>query len=114
MSEIQNFQTFDPFKDSSEQHMVQATTDEQPIVHIRVQKRNGKKCITTIEGLPKNFKFKKLLSSVKHKFCCNGTIVEDEKVGKVLQLSGDQRNNVTEFMLEEGIVTKETLKVHGF
>ncbi|EFC47332.1 predicted protein [Naegleria gruberi] len=114
MSEIQNFQTFDPFRDSADNNQLSTTVTEQNFVHIRVQKRNGRKCVTIVEGLPRNFKFKKFISGVKHKFCCNGTIVEDEKAGKVIQVSGDQRGNISEFLLEEGIVTKESLKVHGF
>ncbi|KAF0976916.1 hypothetical protein FDP41_004211 [Naegleria fowleri] len=114
--EIQNFQTFDPFRDSADSNQLSTGTGviEQQFVHIRVQKRNGRKCVTIVEGLPRNFKFKKFISAVKHKFCCNGTIVEDEKAGKVIQVSGDQRDNISEFLLEEEIVTKENLKIHGF
>lgn len=114
MSEIQNFQTFDPFADEARESGLSTDSTEQNFIHIRVQKRNGRKCVTTVQGLPKNFKYKKLLSTVKHKFCCNGTIREDEKLGKILQLSGDQRKNLSDFLIEEGIATKETLKIHGF
>ncbi|KAL9649465.1 hypothetical protein ABK040_000704 [Willaertia magna] len=112
-SHIQNFKTFDAFADSNEQEHFSKSTTEQ-IVHIRIQKRNGRKSITIVEGLPKNFKFKKLLSTIKHKYCCNGTLINDEQLGTVLQFSGDKRKAVSEFLLEEGIVTKDTLKIHGF
>ena len=31
------------------------------IVHIRMHQRNGRKCITTVEGLPENHDLKKIL-----------------------------------------------------
>jgi translation initiation factor 1 (eIF-1/SUI1) len=33
-------------------------------------------------------------------FCCNGTVVEDDELGQVIQLQGDQRKNVAQFLLE--------------
>ena len=47
-------------------------------------------------------------------FSCNGSIVKDTELGEVLQLSGDQRDNVAKFLTEEGICKKEDLKIHGF
>ena len=36
-------------------------------------------------------------------FSCNGTIVEDEELGKVIQLQGDQRKKAADFLTNEGI-----------
>ena len=47
-------------------------------------------------------------------YCCNGTVIEDEEQGKVLQLQGDQRKNVSAFLLENKICKKDQIKVHGF
>lgn len=33
-------------------------------------------------------------------FCCNGTVVEDLELGKIIQLQGDQRKNVSHFLVE--------------
>jgi hypothetical protein len=46
-------------------------------------------------------------------YCCNGTIIEDEELGKVLQLQGDQRKNVSAFLLENQLCKKDQIKVHG-
>jgi translation initiation factor SUI1 len=43
-----------------------------------------------------------------------GTIVDDPELGKVIQLQGDQRKNVADFLVKEGICKKSTVKVHGF
>ena len=46
-------------------------------------------------------------------FACNGTLVEDEELGQVIQLQGDQRNKIYNFLVQEGL-EKSSIKVHGF
>ena len=55
-----------------------------------------------------------MLKALKKEFCCNGTVVEDPEVGQVIQLQGDQRKNVLEFLTKEKLVKKELIKIHGF
>ncbi len=48
---------------------------------------------------------------------CNGTIVNDTEMGEVIQLQGDQRKDVQEFLVDkkEGLeLDAKTIKVHGF
>jgi len=61
--------------------------------------------------------FLKILKVIKKQFACNGTIVNDEKAGGVIQLQGDQRNVVKDFLVdkEKGLeIDPKTIKVHGF
>jgi translation initiation factor 1 len=70
--------------------------------------------LTTVQGLPKKFDQKKILKVIKKKFACNGTIVNDEKMGEVIQLQGDQRKDVQEFLTDkkEGLdMDPKTIKV---
>ena len=46
---------------------------------------------------------------IKKKFACNGTVVEDETMGEVIQLQGDQRKDVQEFLVDK----KEGLGLDG-
>ena len=46
-------------------------------------------------------------------FACNGTLVEDETMGQVIQLQGDQRTKIAQFLVENGL-DRATIKVHGF
>ena len=46
-------------------------------------------------------------------FHCNGTVVEDEEKGIIIQLQGDFRKELALFFMEEGIASKEELKIHG-
>ncbi|SGY30193.1 BQ5605_C002g01128 [Microbotryum silenes-dioicae] len=82
-------------------------------IHIRIQQRNGRKTITTLQGVPTEYDPKKLLKAFKKEFACNGSLVDDEEMGQVIQLQGDQRTKIAEILIEEGI-DKETIKLHGF
>lgn len=53
--------------------------------------RNGRKTLTTVQGLPNKFDRKKILTVIRKKFACNGTVVMDSNMGEVIQLQGDQR-----------------------
>ena len=44
----------------------------------------------------------------------NGTVVVDEDAGDVIQLQGDQRDNIAKFLTEFNICKKEEITVHGF
>ncbi|GAB2235304.1 hypothetical protein Droror1_Dr00025727 [Drosera rotundifolia] len=38
-------------------------------VHIRIQQRNGRKSLTTVQGLKKEFSYNKILKELKKEFC---------------------------------------------
>ncbi|XP_059277286.1 protein translation factor SUI1 homolog [Lycium ferocissimum] len=107
---------FDPFAEAEEF----STRRAKEYVHIRIQQRNGKKSLTTIqglrlEGLRKEYlSFEKILKNLKKDLCCNGNVVQDKELGKVIQLQGDQRKNVSQFLVNAGIVKKDQIKIHGF
>ncbi|GAA5814633.1 SUI1 [Mucor flavus] len=101
---------FDPFADVEEEQGVNTTN----YLHLRIQQRNGRKTLTTLQGLPKEIDSKRLLKAVKKAFACNGTVVEDEEHGHIIQMQGDQRMKMAEFLVSEGIAKKAEIKVHGF
>ncbi|KIY68625.1 eukaryotic translation initiation factor SUI1 [Cylindrobasidium torrendii FP15055 ss-10] len=111
---VQNLNTFDPFADEGDPLGDNENVGSQAdYIHIRIQQRNGRKTLTTLQGLPKQYDSKKLLKAFKKEFACNGTLVDDEKLGKVIQLQGDQRLKISTFLTDEGI-DRATIKVHGF
>ncbi|KAJ2875226.1 Eukaryotic translation initiation factor eIF-1 [Coemansia aciculifera] len=101
--------SLDPFNDTNEKKSIQDN-----IIHIRVQQRNGRKTITTIQGLAKELDLKKILKFMKKTYACNGTVVDDEEHGEVVQLQGDQRAMASTFLIEQKISKKQNVKVHGF
>lgn len=92
--------------------------------------------MTTVQGVPDEYDPKKLLKHFKKEFACNGTVVEDEELGQVIQLQGDQRAKISQMLIDDvglgelalisirlgpqaeaklSIITgKETIKIHGF
>lgn len=87
-------------------------------IHIRVQQRNGRKCITTLQGLDTDLDIKRIGKAMKKHFNCNGNLVEDPDQGEILQFQGDQRENIRAWLLAQGILTAteatERLVTHGF
>ncbi|PPS18977.1 hypothetical protein GOBAR_AA01623 [Gossypium barbadense] len=100
---------FDPFADANAED---SGAGAKEYVHIRIQQRNGRKSLTTVQGLKKEFSYNKILKDLKKEFCCNGTVVQDPELGQVIQLQGDQRKNVSTFLVQAGIVKKENIKIH--
>lgn len=110
--EFEDLKSLDPFDEADSD--LGDSTKASNYIHIRIQQRNGRKSLTTIQGLDPKLDFKKLLKAFKRVFCCNGTIVQDEALGTVIQLQGDQRRNIADFLIKEKIVKKESVKIHGF
>ena len=83
MTNIENLKAFDPFADA-------AKGDDESVqdglVHVRIQQRNGRKTLTTVQGLSSEYDFKKIVKVAKKEFACNGTVVEHSEYGEVIQL----------------------------
>jgi len=79
MSNIVNLDKIDPFADA-------AKGDESGVqdglVHIRIQQRNGRKTLTTIQGLSTEYDLKKIVRACKKEFACNGTVIEHPDTAK--------------------------------
>lgn len=41
-------------------------------------------------------------------------MVEDTELGQVIQLQGDQRKNVSGFLVANKLAKKDLIKIHGF
>lgn len=95
----------DPFADVGDNQAIstKAPTKATDYIHIRIQQRNGRKTLTTLQGLPPEYDPKKLLKAFKKDFACNGTLVQDEELGQVIQLQGDQRTKVSSLLVDAGI-----------
>jgi translation initiation factor 1 len=82
-------------------------------VTISLNKRNGTKCITSVTGLAKDLDLKKILSYIKKKYNCNGSIVDNEEYGEVLTFTGDQKKNIYDFLIKEEINKKDEITLKG-
>ena len=87
---------------------------EVQLVHIWIRQRGGRKCITEVNGLASDLNLKKIMKCWKMEFHVSVSKIKNEKGEKFIRLQGDQRDNVYKFLLEEKIITKEHIKIHGF
>lgn len=82
-------------------------------VHIRNQQRNGRKSLTTIQGLADDLDLVKILKVMRKMFSTNGTILKDDEMGEIIQLQGDRRKDAHDFLVKYNICGKDEIKVHG-
>lgn len=85
---------------------------ETRLVHIGVRKRNGRKLITSVEGLTEkecNAALKKLKSQLN----CNGHIIKEEKC-VTLEMQGDKREEINFFLINTANFSNNQIRVHGF
>lgn len=101
--------SFDPFKEASTDDNNAGV--QENLIHIRIQQRNGRKTLTTVQGISTDYDLKKIVKACKKEFACNGTVVEHPEYGEVIQLQGDQRNRIRDFLRDIGIAREEQLKV---
>jgi translation initiation factor 1 len=112
MSAIQNLHSFDPFADASKgDDLFPAGTEDY--IHLRIQQRNSRKSLTTVQGIADDYDKKKLVKVFKEKFACNGTVIEHPEYGEVIQLQGDQHKNICQLLIETGLAEDDQLKAHG-
>ena len=98
---------------------------------MRIQQRNGRKCVTTVQGLSAALDLEKIKRAMCKRFSCGGSLSapakksgkeefslheeeEEEEEAPVIQLTGDQRQNVLNFLCQEELAAKENVIVHGF
>ncbi|XP_064389394.1 eukaryotic translation initiation factor 1-like [Halichondria panicea] len=103
----------DPFQDTSDSGG-SSLGKGQGAIHIRIQQRNGRKTLTTVQGIAEAYDKRRIAKACKKEFACNGTVVDHPEYGEVIQLQGDQRHHISEFLVEVGLATKEQIKMHGF
>ena len=84
MARLENLKAYNPFDDTTGED--DAGPGDQGLVHIRIQQRNGRKTLTTVQGLSSEYDFKKIVKVAKKEFACNGTVVEHSEYGEVIQL----------------------------
>lgn len=83
-------------------------------IHIRVYQRKSRKYVTTVNDLPEGLDLKKMVKFMKKNFSCNGVIKKDDSDKKVVHLTGDQRDNILKFLLDNKIAERREIKIHGF
>ena len=87
---------------------------EIQIVHIWLRQRTSRKYITEVSHLASDLNLNKIMKCWRHEFHCSVTKTYNTKKEKIIRLQGDKRNLVFDFLVQENIIAKEYIKIHGF
>merc|ERR1711972_5054 len=94
-------------------------------VHISMQQRTGKKCLTLVQGIPERVclpmsgivlpvDFPKILHALKTKYNTGGKLIDDPRHGRTIQLQGAFRREVAEFLVyNTALVKGDQITIHG-
>jgi translation initiation factor 1 len=86
-------------------------------IHVRVQQRNKKSYTTTLSDMDDDLDLKRICKAMARAFSCSGTVINDKEHGEIIQLTGDQRENIKAWLIDMEILTakdaKERLMLHG-
>merc|ERR1739848_172359 len=87
-------------------------------VHIRLQPVRGSKSVTTVQGLglvrlPKSgevlpIDLPKMVKALKTMLNRGGKVIDDEEYGKTIQMQGDVRKEIAQFLIKDAaLISKE-------
>jgi len=82
-------------------------------VTISVKKRNGRQFITNVIGMAEDLDLPKILSYLKKKHNCNGSITTDKEHGEIMSFSGVQAENIFNFFVDQEIYNKGDIIIRG-
>lgn len=78
-------------------------------IHLRLQQRSGRKCITLVEGLTTSSA--ETLLPLRREWGCAAGYLEGKQV---LQFSGDQRQRLYQVLLSRNMAKKHNIHLHGY
>jgi translation initiation factor 1 len=85
-------------------------------IHVRAQQM-GSKWITTIDGLDTDLDVARIAKAMKKSLHCAATVTKSKDEEDIIQLQGDQRTLITEWLINNEVVTAEEaverVVVHG-
>ena len=87
---------------------------EIQIVHIWLRQRNGKKCVTEVNGLASDLNLDKIMKFWRKDFHCSVSKFINEDKEKIIKLQGDKRELILQFLILENIISKTNIKIHGY
>merc|ERR1711971_260168 len=90
MSNITNLDKVDPFADAAKGDDGSGPVQDG-LVHVRIQQRNGRKTLTTIQGLSAEYDLKAIVKACKKEFACNGVVITS-RVWRSFATSGGSKD----------------------
>ena len=85
-------------------------------IHLRFTK-TGPRAITVIQGLDEDLDQHRIAKAMKKKFSCATTVHKDKEGSEIIQLQGDQRFAIRDWLIKKQILTQkesdERIILHG-
>jgi translation initiation factor 1 len=86
-------------------------------IHVGIIQQ-GRRFITTIEGLDDDLDQSRIARYMAKAFSCAATVQKDKEGNEIIQLQGDHRLAVRDWLVMQEVITskeaKERLVLHGF
>ena len=83
------------------------------LIEIHVKQRNGRKCITTVEGLGNDKdKLKSISKTLGKKLCCSASVKKDDDGNLFIKFQGKDIKTIRDHLISEGYEEKD-IRVHG-
>jgi translation initiation factor SUI1 len=99
-------------KHSMKFFLLPAASVSSKTVHVRVEQQNSRKRVTTIEGLSSDLDIKIICKALRKNFACGGSFRKFEHGTGVIELAGDQRAKVKDFLVDQLICLPECIVLH--
>lgn len=82
-------------------------------VVIQVQRRNVRQCFTIVSDIAEDLDSHKICRYLKKKLNCGGNIIKDIHLGEIIRLTGDQKQAVVDFFIEQEIYKGDEIILKG-
>jgi translation initiation factor 1 len=82
-------------------------------VVIQVQRRNGRQCFTIVSDIAEDLDSHRICRYLKKTLNCGGNILKDKELGEIMRLTGDQKQAVIDFFIEQEIYKGDEIIVKG-
>ena len=82
-------------------------------VVIQVQRRNGRQCFTIVSDIAEDLDLHRICRYLKKTLNCGGNILKDKELGEIMRLTGDQKQAVINFFIEQEIYKGDEIIVKG-
>lgn len=78
-------------------------------ITVHTKMRTGRKVMTMVYGFGIEYDIEKILKHFQKTFHCTGNIHKDEKFGEIIQLTGNNKREVIDFLIREEIATMDNI-----
>ena len=103
----------DTFNDATNNNYKSINNSLIEPIHIYLAKRKSRKHITKITNI-QSTSILDISKQIRKDLSCSASVVNDDKLGEIIQIQGNFCEKIVSFLISNNIVTIENIKLHGF